>query len=171
MKRKSRAARLERKARPRSGSPKSIADSIDALDIFTVVVFVTGIVVAAAVTVIVARTMVLTGLAAVAMQRRALSPIASTSTNMDAGIDDGLTDAAGTFMRGISPCGPAPMFGPALTMITLSQMTVPTTGGGAAAERAARSAARDAKASAGVRVKRESRAARPARSPGERRGP
>ncbi len=79
MKRKSRAARLERKARPRSGSPKSIADSIDALDIFTVVVFVTGIVVAAAVTVIVARTMVLTGLAAVAMQRRALSPIASTA--------------------------------------------------------------------------------------------
>ena len=68
---KSPAGRLERKARPRSGSPRIIASlsapvlvvsSIGALDIFTVVVIVT-------VTIIIARTMVLTFIAAVTVPR------------------------------------------------------------------------------------------------------
>jgi len=63
---------LERKARPRSGSPQCIAANVDILDSFTVVVLVIVIIV-------VARTMVFTGIAAVTVQRRALSPIAPTA--------------------------------------------------------------------------------------------
>ena len=76
---------LGRVARSRSDAPKPIADSatsvliadsIDALEILIVVLFVTGIIVVA---VIATRTMVLTGIAAIVVLRRALSPIASTA--------------------------------------------------------------------------------------------
>ena len=88
-------------------------------------------------------------------------------TNRDADMGDGImADAAGTLMRWISPHAPA------LMKRTLL-MLVPRTSGGAAAERAARSAARDVKASAGgggVRTKLRSRAALPgARSGGATR--
>ena len=63
---------LGRVARSRSDAPKPIADGIDALDILTVVVLVMVIIIAT-------RTMVLTGIAAIVVLRRALSPIASTA--------------------------------------------------------------------------------------------
>ena len=89
---KSPAGQLERKARSRSDAPKTTArlptavsivgSSIGALHIFTVValLIVTDITVSiiVAVAIIIARTMVLTSIAAVTVQRRALSPVAPT---------------------------------------------------------------------------------------------
>ena len=78
---KSRAARLERKARPRSGSPRIIANSsapvlvvstIGALDMLTVVVIDT-VTIIVAVNVIAAHTMVLTFIGVVSNRRRASS--------------------------------------------------------------------------------------------------
>ena len=84
---KSPAGRLERKARSRSDAPQSIADSappefiadsIDALDIFSIVMVVT-VVIVVAVTFIIARTMELIVIAAVTVLGRASSPIVSTA--------------------------------------------------------------------------------------------
>ena len=80
------------------------------------------------------------------------------------------TADAETFMRGISPRGPRLMIG-------LLHEAVSGMSGGAAAERDARSAARDVKASAGglapagSEQEREAALPAPVCGPGERRGP
>ena len=147
---KSPAGRLERKARPRSGSPGIIAgsaasvrvvSSIGVLDILTVGAIVT-------VTIIVTVNRCPHDgahlhrrrhqSAARIVVRRVVEILNREGRAVDIRSE---TVGAGTFMPGISPGG--------REVMNRMLLMVPTTNGGAAAERAARSAARDAKASAG----------------------
>ena len=83
---KSPAGRLQRKARSRSDTPGIIAGpaapipmviGIGAIGVFSIVVFITVITIIVAIAI--ARTMVLTGIGAVTMQRRASSPAVLTA--------------------------------------------------------------------------------------------